>query len=479
MLKRLLLALLILVLLLVAVILFNTFRMPSQQVTTAYQAPLPLADSSISHLQRAIRYRTVSFDDSTKRDTSQFSQFQRYLRQTYPLVHQRLQLQRINRYTLLYRWAGKDNAANPVVLLAHQDVVPVEASTAAQWQADPFSGTIKNGYIWGRGTVDDKISVIAILEATERLLQDGFVPPQPILLVFGHDEEAGGRGAATVAKLLQQQGVKPAFVLDEGGIITKEKIPGLKNKPVALIGTAEKGYVTVKLAVNITGGHSSMPARETAIDVLARAVTKLRENQFEPQFSQAVLDFMQHLGPEMPFVQRLAFANRWLFAPLIKKTYTASPAGNAILRTTTAPTIITAGVKENVVPSAASAIINFRTLPGITSTQVLDHIKQVVNDPRIKTGISGIPNEATPVSSADHAAYRKIAATAKSLVPGLITAPYLMVGASDARSFTKLTPQVYRLYLLVDPIGFHGIDERASLPDYRNMINFYYRLLRA
>jgi carboxypeptidase PM20D1 len=477
--KRFLLGLLLLVFILVTVLLINVWRTPSQQLQVPFQTLLPLPDSSITHLQRAITYKTISYDDSSRRDTAQFGQFQRYLQRAYPRVHQTLTRERVNNYTLLYTWPGKNAKSSPIVLLAHQDVVPVEEATRSQWHSDPFGGIIKNNFIYGRGSFDDKLSVIAILETVEILLTEGYEPPQPILLVFGHDEEAGGRGAGAAARRLQVRQIKPAFVLDEGGIITREKIPGMKGKAVALIGTAEKGFVTVQLAVNIPGGHSSMPEKETAIDVLSQAIVKLRKNQFEPYFSQATKDFMRHLGPEMPFFQRFVFANQWLFTPVVKQIYAASAAGNAIIRTTTAPTIIQAGVKANVIPSTATGIVNFRTLPGVTSQDVFRHIQEVVMDSRVKASIKGFTREASPVSSSSSPAYHKIATTAKTVHPDLITAPYLMVGGTDAHAFTKITPNVYRLQTVTDPVGFHGINECISLLDYQRMFNFYYRLLKS
>lgn len=248
-------------------------------------------------------------------------------------------------------------------MMAHQDVVPVEGASMKMCKQAPFAGAVQQDAIWGRGAADDKFCLFSILEATERLLQQGYRPSRSIYFVFGHDEETGGKGVAAAAKLFQSRGIKAEWVLDEGGEINTE-IPGLKGQPVAIIGTAEKGYLSVDLSVNIDGGHSSMPQPETAIDVLTEAIHNLRANTFKPEFTAPVEGFFRYLGPEMPFGSKLAIANRWLFKNLLFRIYHKSPGGNALIRTTIAPTIIQAGLKDNVIPNYAHATVNFRILPG-------------------------------------------------------------------------------------------------------------------
>ncbi len=221
--------------------------------------------------------------------------------------------------------------------MAHQDVVPIEAGTESLWTVDPFAGEIKEGFIWGRGTTDDKINLISLLEAAEKLLQNNFQPEQTIYFSFVHDEEVSGTGAIAVAALLKERGVEAEFVMDEGGIITSNQIPGI-TKPIALLGTSEKGFLSIVLSVEKAGGHSSMPAPETAIDILTKAIVRLRAKPFEARFSESMSGFIESLGPEMPFVQRMAFANAWLFKGMIVSAYESSPGGNAMVRTTVAPT---------------------------------------------------------------------------------------------------------------------------------------------
>ncbi len=239
--KKIAFFLLVVVLGLAVIILFNTFTFKSIQPKFPAAAVVPVSDSSIIHLQQGIRFKTVSVSDSAKPDSSAFLALHRYLASVYPLVHQKLQQEKVNGYSLVYTWKGKDLSLKPIILMAHQDVVPVEKASLAQWKVDPFGGIIKDGRLWGRGAADDKISLFALLEATEKLLQENYRPERTVYFVFGQDEEAGGKGVKAVAALFKLRGIKADWVLDEGGEITKKEILGLQGKPVALIGTSEKG----------------------------------------------------------------------------------------------------------------------------------------------------------------------------------------------------------------------------------------------
>src|SRR6185369_2322133 len=302
MIKKILLGLLGLVVFLVAVLLFNTFTFSSIQ-THEDALPAPeVTEKGLTNFTGAINFKTISFGNASLFDSSQFIAFHDYLEKTYPLVHAKLKREKVKRFSLLYTWEEKNPQLKPVILMAHQDVVPIEEGTEKIWTVDPFAGVVKDNYIWGRGTTDDKINLISIMETVEKLLSQNFKPERTIYLAFGHDEEVGGYGAEAIAKLLQERKVQAELVLDEGGIITKERIPNM-TKPVALLGTAEKGYMSLLLSVEKNGGHSSMPDKETSIDILAKALVRLRENPFEAKFSQPTNDFIRAIGPEMPFLQ--------------------------------------------------------------------------------------------------------------------------------------------------------------------------------
>lgn len=476
--KRILTGMMVLLLLLVAVVLVNTFRKGSVQST--YEAlPAPqLSDSALARLQRAVQFATISYGDTARFDAATFLAFQQWLRQNYPLMHSRMQLQTIAGYTLWFTLPGSNASLNPIILMAHQDVVPIEESTRSMWTVDPFAGAIKDDFIWGRGTTDDKINLIAQCEAMEQLLAAGFVPQRTIHFIFGHDEEVGGTGAKAVAQLMEAQGIQAELLMDEGGYITREKVPGLQ-KPVALLGTAEKGYLSLVLTAQVAGGHSSMPEKETSIDILNQALVRLRARPFPARYTEPMQGFMQALGPEMGFVQRMAFANPWLFGPLITKTYEASGPGNAMLHTTLVPTIISAGIKDNVIPTQAVATINLRLLPGDSVAAVLEAVRKVVNDDRIRVekyqGAIAEPSPVTPVKSFG---YQKIDAVVKQSYPQVLSTPFLMIGATDSRHFGRVASNIIKFSPMIDPIGFHGIDERVSLESYKTAIWFYTLLLR-
>jgi carboxypeptidase PM20D1 len=478
MIKRLLLAILVLFTLLIAVILFNTFRFGGSTQEIKAATPAPPTDAAVNHLLQAISYRTISFADSTKFDSTEFLGFRKFLETEYPLLHASLSREVVNGYSLLYTWKGISPELNPIVLMAHQDVVPVEEETKPMWTSDAFKGIVKDNFIWGRGSADDKINLIGIMEAVEKLLAEKYQPRRTVYLAFGHNEEVTGTGAIAMAALLQSRGVKADLVLDEGGIITREKIPGLQNKSVALLGTSEKGAMSLELKVEKHGGHSAMPEAETAIDILAKGITKLRAESFEARFSPSTEGFIQAVGPEMPFTYKIVFANLWLFTPIVHGIYEKSNTGNAMIRTTIAPTIFNSGIKDNVVPTVATATINLRLLPGDTSTDVIQKVKDLMGDERIIVSVKGKVREATEVTSPQGFGYVAVDEAIRKTHAEIITSPFLMIAATDSRYFSEVSDNIIKFSPMVDPIGFHGIDERVSLESFGLTLSFYEHLLR-
>ncbi|MEQ8362125.1 MAG: M20 family peptidase [Cyclobacteriaceae bacterium] len=476
--KKFFLLLLTLLIVLVGVLFFNTIQFQSKQLDIAGESSPAITELTLENFKNAIRIKTISFGDSIPLDTAQFYGFHRFLESTYPLVHEKLELEKVKDFSLLYKWVGKNSSANPIVLMAHMDVVPVEPGTESLWSVDAFEGVIKNDTIWGRGTADDKMSLISIMEAIERLLTENFIPERTIYLAFGHDEEIGGQGAISIASLLESRNIKAELVLDEGGIITVDKIPGI-TQPVALVGTSEKGYMSLELSVELSGGHSSMPAPETAIDILTNAIVTLRANPFEADFSQSTKDFIQYIGPEQPFLQKMVFANQWLFKNTIVGIYEQSPGGNAMVRTTIAPTVINAGVKDNVIPTLASAIINFRLLPGDTQESVKDRVVSVIADSRVKISKLSFGNDPSAVTPVDGLGFKMVETAARKTFDKVIVAPFLMVGATDSRHFGKVSDQIIKFSPMNDPIGFHGIDERISVKGFQDGIWFYQQLIKS
>ena len=476
--KRILLLFLLGVLIFVSILLFNTFRFESKQLSIESSPAPEVSIASLQHFKEAIRFKTISNSDPSLFDSAQFFGFHRFLKNTYPLVHSRLSHEVVANYSLLYKWEGKNPGLNPIVLMAHQDVVPIEEGTKKMWSVDPFAGALKDNFIWGRGTADDKINLISIMEAAEKLLTENYQPERTIYLVFGHDEELGGTGAQAIVALMKSRNIAPEMVLDEGGIITKEKVPGM-TKPVALIGTSEKGYLSLQLTAEKNGGHSSMPESETSIDILAKALIRLREHPFDPGFSPSTQGFMEHIGPEMPFFKKIIFANRWLFKGLIIGIYEKNGSGNALVRTTIAPTILQAGVKDNVIPTIAQATVNFRLLPGDSSSVVMERVKKVIDDERVTVSpFNNFKGEPSSITSENTFAYKKTDEIVKKTFANTVTTPFLMIGGTDSRHFSEISEGIIKFSPITDPIGFHGIDERVSLASYQSALWFFEQLMR-
>ncbi|MFN8241545.1 MAG: M20 family peptidase [Bacteroidales bacterium] len=467
--------------LLIIIILVKAFLFSSRQATPTQVELPPFGASPASHLSEAVSYKTVSYSNDSAIDTTAFNDYLAFIAGAYPGVTSALQKEVFNDFSLLYKWEGTNNTLKPVILMAHYDVVPPGDTTS--WEKGPFSGTDDGTYIWGRGTLDDKAAMISILEAVEKLLSEGFKPERTIYLSFGHDEELGGeRGASVVAKTLAERGIKAEYVLDEGMAVTNGMVPMMKV-PVALIGTSEKGYITVKLTTEMPGGHSSTPEPESALILLAKAVTNLSENQMKPEISGPVNDFISYVGPEMPFHAKAIFANKWLFKGLIINIYSGSASGNALVRTTTAPTIFNAGIKDNVIPTKAEATINFRILPGQTSADVLDHVKKTIDDDRvIVEAMKDFVSEPAPVSPTDSKGFNFILTSLRQVYPSAVVAPTMMLGASDSKHFSVVTGNIYKFAPINvtsdDMARIHGLNERTRKEDFLKGIGFYYTLIR-
>ncbi len=469
-------------LVILVVVVVRTFLFSSQQIPVTPISQRKVADEALDRLQRSITYPTVS--RATGVDTAAFVGLDTFLRRAFPKVHDSLSWSYHKSYSRLYHWSGTNPKLPPILLLAHLDVVPVEKVSMADWSHGPYSGTRAEGYIWGRGTLDDKGNAMAILESVETLLAEGFQPVRSIYIAFGHDEEVGGQGAQTMAKWLKDKGVRPAFTLDEGSLLLEGALPGL-NKPVAMIGLSEKGYVSLELEVNLAeGGHSSMPPSETAIGILSRSIAKLEKNPFPPRIEGPTRALFDYAGPEMNLPLRAIFANLWLTKGLLAGQLSQDAKSAAIIRTTTAPTIIKAGIKDNVLPTLASAVINFRIIPGETPEYVRDRVIRIIDDDRVQVDFQeqfSVSNPA-PVSETSAFGFQVIHRTIRELYPEAVVAPGLVVGATDSRHYLDVSEQTYRFMpALLDAeelSGIHGINERISVTNYEQMIRWYIRLLK-
>jgi carboxypeptidase PM20D1 len=469
---------------LAAVLLVRAWRATPVVVEVERIAPALDADAMAARLSAAVRIPTVSAtaDSAT---LPPFFALHALLETQFPRVHAALGREVVNGGALLLRWPGRE-ACPAIVLAAHLDVVPVEPGTESGWTHPPFSGAIADGAVWGRGALDDKAGALAILEAVEHLLAADHVPRCPVWLAFGHDEEIGGKqGATALAARLRERGEAIAFVLDEGGALTRGTVKGV-DIPVATIGVAEKGYVSVRLRTRADGGHSSMPPRETAIGRLARAVSRVETQRPDAAFGEVQRELLRRIAPHVPFGQRVALSNLWLTAPLVESMLASAPAADATLRTTTAPTMFNAGVKDNVLPQHAEAVINFRIRPGDSVQGVLEHVRSVVDDDLVEIAATDtFASEPTPTADWNGEAFLAIERALRSASPEaqIVVAPFVTNGATDARHYAGLTPNLFRLLpVLVTPdlLGtVHGTNERLPIAEYLRAVRFHIALLQA
>jgi carboxypeptidase PM20D1 len=439
-------------------------------------------DRPAESLSQSVQFQTISFQDPAQVDQSLFLAFHEFLAKRYPLVHQRLKKEVVNGLSLLYTWEGSDPQARPVILCAHIDVVPIAPGTMEDWTFPPFAGQIADGFIWGRGTMDDKGSLIAILEAVENLLAQGFEPRRTIYLAFGQDEEVGGaEGAVKMAELLAARGVRAEYVLDEGGFVIDGKMLGI-SKPLAAVGIAEKGYLSVELKVKTEGGHSSMPPAHTAIGILAGAIVRLENRPFPARLEGVPEKTFVALKPELPGYMRFAIGNRWLLSGVIKKMLSRMEATNAMIRTTTAATIIGAGTKENVLPQEARAVVNFRLLPGDRVDQVVERVKQVIDDSRVSVEALGTPRETSVITDTNSEGFKIVRRTIGDLFPEAVVTPLLVLGGTDSRFYDQASDCILRFMPMrvseEDQQRAHGTNERVSVDNFQEMVEFYAKVIR-
>ena len=484
--KKLLLFLFALLLAAAAVVLIKTFSFSSKQIKTEPVKHFEIGDDAIERFAQSLRIATISWQDSAKFDSTVFIALQQHLRASFPLVDSLLERKVINKYSLLYTWQGTDASLKPALFMAHQDVVPIDPLSISDWRYPPFEGKIDSGFVFGRGAIDVKCQVMGLLEAAEILLKQGFQPKRTILFAFGHDEEIGGaHGAKEIAKYLRDTNIHPEFIMDEGGTILHGTVPGVpESTPVALIGIAEKGYVSFELTVEEKGGHSSMPPKHTAIGILSSAIARIEKHPYPNELGGAGAEIFNYVGPEMNFPLKMVFANRWLFSPLIKRQLDAGNSTRATMHTTTAVTVIQGGEKENVLPVKAKALVNFRLMPGNSSADALRHLEKIIDDPRVNIAFANEQDvyEASPVSDAGDKNFKILQTTISQIFPDAIVTPYLVLGSTDTKHYVGLTPNIYRFQPIrihdSDLKRIHGTDERLSIASYKESVNFFLQLMK-
>jgi carboxypeptidase PM20D1 len=445
-------------------------------------APGPAGEGFLEHLAEAIRIPTVSYQDRTQIDRSQFDRFGAFLRAAYPLTFEHLEVETPAGHSLLLRWEGTDPDVPPILLMAHIDVVPVEEGTDSAWPHDPFGGARDGEYLWGRGAIDDKGPLVAIFEAVEGLVKSGFRPDATLYLAVGDDEEIGGaEGAAVIAGILAERGVHFEFVLDEGGAVVEDFLPGAAGA-IALLGVGEKGSVDVEITAAGTGGHSSMPPPQTAVGRLAAAVALLEEHPM-PARPDVQAGLFHVLGRMMPGLRGMMLRRADRLGRLAERRLSAERQTNALIRTTGAATVIEGGVKPNVLPQQARAVVNYRILPGDTVDGVLEHVRSVVGDSvEVRPLEGGFAGDPPPVSETSSAAYRLVAGTIEDVFTDAVAAPWILMAATDGRHFARIADGVFRFAPFrltpADMERIHGNGERVRVSDAERAVGFYSRLIR-
>jgi carboxypeptidase PM20D1 len=438
-------------------------------------------DDAVQRLSKAIQFETISNQNPDDIQGDEFTRMHNYLKNEFPLVHSQLKKEIVNHYSLLYTWEGKRQDLKPIMLTCHLDVVPVEPGTENDWTHPPFQGKITDTHIYGRGTMDVQSGVLGILEATELLLERGYEPDRTIYLAFGHDEEIDGEfGAQEIGNILKSRGVELEFLLDEGLPVVEQLFTGLKS-PIAFVAVAEKGYLSLELTCEANGGHSSIPQGKTSIAQLSSAIHKLEENRMPAKVDKLVKSSLVGMIPGLSYPFRFVFANIWIFQLALKRILTGRPETDATLRTTTATTIFESGMKENLIPTMARAVVNFRIHPNDTVEDVIRHVENTINDRNIRiTKLNGYINPSA-ISSPANPNYMKLADTIRQVFPGVSVSPSLMIGATDARHYSDLTENVYRFFPLRanqdDLDRVHGTNERILISNYVEIIQFYARFI--
>ena len=439
-----------------------------------------VAASPAERLGEAVRFQTISYQDTGQIDYTRFEAFQRYLRDSFPLVFSKLEVETVNEYSLLLRWTGSNAALAPVLFTAHMDVVPVEPGTEKDWQHPPFAGVVADGRIYGRGTLDDKVGVMGLLEAIEQLLADGFSPQRTLVFAFGHDEEIGGTsGAAALAARMRELGLHFDWMVDEGGMLVSDN-PILQDKTMAMVNIAEKGYLTLILEATGEGGHSSNPPEVSTIGRLSNALARIEAKPFPPQLTGPVVAMFEALAPHVGQPQRIVFENLWITDGLVARMMAGERSTTPFVRTTTALTMFNAGVKENVVPQRAEARVNFRLLPGDSPDMVVDYITEVVDDPLVNVRYEEWDN-LPGVADYGSGGFLVIKSAVESVYPDAVVVPSLLTATTDTRHYVDLVDNQYRFHgvemATSQATSIHGTDEYVGVASYEKSIDIARKMI--
>lgn len=457
------------------------FSSPGQADTQVANAALPKLNQEqlTAQFAKSLTYQTINNGTPIMPD-DQFNGLLQFFKSAYPNVFSSMTVTTIGKHALLLKWQGRNDKLLPILMMAHQDVVPIAPGTEKDWQYPPFSGLVKDGYVWGRGAIDCKATLNALFASANLLLQNHFTPERTIYFYFGDDEEGGNRTAKLGASYFQEHQIKIDNVYDEGGIISENMVPDVPVT-LGLIGVGEKGIMDLKLTAHAIGGHASMPSAHTAIGDLSAAINTLMTHPFPANLNGTMQDFMQNIAAPMPFYKRAALTNTWLFGPLVIERFNQSPVLSSMIRTTQAPTIINAGNKSNVLPALASAVINFRIDIHDSIASVTERVKHEINNPQIDVEMLH-GSEPSRVAATNSTAYTQMAATTREVYgKDVLITPIILSAATDSRFFANVANNVYKYSPLVmdnsDMTRFHGTNERYAIKHYMELVDYYYALM--
>lgn len=473
-----LIALALLAITFVAILLVRAARFKPPVVSESSPEKVSVdSDLAICALGELVKCKTISCRDSSMEDDEEFDKLLSKLPRLYPNLFAKCDFTKLEDRAILLKWKGK-HEGDPAVLMAHYDVVPANES---EWEKPPFDAVIENGVMWGRGTLDTKVTVNGILFAAETLISDGFVPERDIYFAFSGGEEINGLGAAHIVDYFKNNRINPSMVLDEGGAVVEGAFPGV-TKPCALVGIAEKGILNLRYEVRSEGGHASAPSRETPIGILSRACTKVESNPFKCHVTKPAADMFDTIGRHSSFIYRVIFANRRIFTPVLDSM--ASKRGgemNALMRTTVAFTQMSGSSAANVIPPEASMVSNIRLNPEDTVESAVEYIRGVIGDDRVKISVINGTNPSR-ISRTDTEGWQKLSRAIEDTWQGSVVSPYLMLQCSDSRHYGAISDKVYRFSAMAlsaeERSTIHGNNERITLDAAVKAVEFFIRLIK-
>lgn len=473
----------VVLLILTTVLLLNMYRYPfgkPGKSNNSATAKIPeLKPESIQRFVNGIQVPTISKADYGKTDFPAFEKYIQVLKENYPIVFSTMSEKRINRYALVLHWKGTNSRSQPILFLAHLDVV--NPGDEKRWKQSPFLGTIHDKRLYGRGTLDMKNMLHGILETCDEYIKKGFVPTRDIYLAFGQDEEVGGKeGAVKIAQYFKAEGLRFEAIFDEGGLVAKKgSLKGIQSD-IAMIGVGEKGFLSAVIRVKGNGGHSSMPPLESTMGQAAQIMINLEKNQMPLRLVPSIEIFLSNIGGAMSFPSRLAIANQWLMKPILLEQLAKNPATNAIVRTTTALTMMKGSEGTNVIAPEVEFVVNFRILPGDTVEDVRLHIKEASKDYVVEIKEVSNTRGASNISKTDVSAYKTLEKVIQEIYPEAIVSPYITIGGTDAFKYGDLSDNIYRFNpVILDAVertSIHNYNESIHLENYQRTIH-YYRLL--